>query len=163
MKEIKLSQGKVALVDDADYEWLSQWKWSFAKDHTNRTGYAQRAEGKRPDRKIILMHREIMQTPSGMEVEHADLDGCNNQRYNLRNCTHAQNGMNGSVRKTNTSGFRGVSWNKGNKDWEARITISNKDFHLGCFDSPEDAARAYDQAAIRYFGEFANPNFKEPS
>lgn len=156
MKEIPLTQGKVALVDDEDYEWLNQWKWFYAKD--GATGYARRMEGKKPRRTQVHMHQVIMRTPSGMEVDHKDNNGCNNQKQNLRNCTHSQNMKNEKLRKDNSSGFKGVIWHSIMNKWQAKIQCNGKRILLGYFDNSLDAARAYNLAAIKYYGEFANLN-----
>lgn len=154
MKEIKLTQGKVALVDDEDYEYLNQWFWQAHK-HRN-TCYAVRSEkifnGKRPG---IKMHRVILNTPSELQVDHKDHNGLNNQKYNLRNCTNSQNKMN--VLPMSNTGYLGVYYQ--NNLIRAKIRIQKKSIHLGCFKTIEDAANAYDEAALKYFGEFANLNF----
>jgi hypothetical protein len=156
MKEIKLTQGKLALVDDANYEWLNQWNWYYQKGY--KTGYAYRNIGTPPHRKHIQMHRLIMQTPPEMEVDHIDLDGLNNQRHNLRNCFHAHNAMNCKRYRNNTSGYKGVYWFKRAHVWVARITFNQKMLFLGYFHNPKEAAKAYDQKAIELFGEYARIN-----
>lgn len=92
MKEIKLTQGKVVLVDDEDYEYLNQFKWYALKNH--RTYYAQRVIQNNYIKRTLKMHRVIMDTPCGLEVDHIDGDGLNNQKCNLRNCTFAENRKN---------------------------------------------------------------------
>jgi len=158
MKEIKLTQGKVALVDDDMFDFLNQWRWHYVKPKDSRTGYAARTVGPKYHTKMIYMHTLIMHTPSGMEVDHNDHNGCNNQRYNLRNCTSSQNKMNGILPRTNTSGYKGVSWDKRYHTWYAHIKINGKNIFLGNFDNPRDAARAYNEKAIELFGEFAQLN-----
>lgn len=150
-KQIPLTQGLLATVDDADFEWLNQWKWYAAK--IGKTFYAVRADGKFPFRKHIYMHTEIMSTPKGMKTDHRDHDGLNNTRVNLRNCTHAQNQQNRDRLPNNTSGYKGVSWNKGK--WQAHISVDNKLIGLGRFSDVKDAARAYNEAAKNFYGEFA--------
>lgn len=154
MKQIPLTQGKIALVDDGDYEWLTQWKWRYSK-----SGYAIRSIW--PECKTILMHRAIMNTPEGFEVDHIDHDGCNNQRSNLRNCSHAENTKNHLKHKNNKSGYNGVFWDKKNERWETRIRVDGRRIHLGRFESLEDAAKAFDKAALKYYGEFARLNLIE--
>ncbi len=157
MKEIQLTKGKVAIVDDADYEWLNQWKWHAGSGRG--TIYALRKSGKRPFMKTICMHRLIMNTPNGMEVDHINMNGLDNRRKNLRNCTRIQNARNVKILSTNHSGYKGVSWSKFANKWSAYINIDGKKSHLGYFCIVQDAARAYDKAAKEFFGEFARTNF----
>lgn len=157
MREIKLTQGKVALVDDEDFELLSQWRW-FYETH----GYASRdiylgGGRKNQQSKRIKMHRLIMDCSNDKEVDHIDGNGLNNQKYNLRICTHAENQKNLRRPITSTSGYKGVTWDKNRKKWVAYIW-SGKSINLGGFDSKEKAALAYDKAAEKYHGEFARLN-----
>jgi hypothetical protein len=159
MKEIPLTQGKVALVDNEDFEYLNQWKWFYCK--SRKTGYAKRSNGeKRPNQRQISMHRVIMNVPDDMQVDHIDHDGLNNQRRNLRNCTSTENKQNSQKHINNTSGYIGVFWEKRRKKWCAKIQANNKSVFLGRFLLPEDAALAYDAAAGKYCGEFACTNFQ---
>lgn len=157
MKELILTQGKIALVDDEDFDYLSQFKWTAFKYKEDKF-YAGRSIIKNGERYNLLMHREIMATPDNMEVDHKDYDGLNNQKYNLRNCSHSQNNMNRSLRSTNTSGYKGVCWDYLRNRWSARITINYKCRFIGYFVSKEDAACAYNEAAIKYHGDFAKLN-----
>jgi len=160
MREIPLTRGYVTLVDDDDYEWLSQWKWYAANDRTNV--YVQRAErldnGKQ---RTIRMHRLILGVGKGIVVDHIDRDGLNNQRSNLRIATPQQNTWNRRKFRSNTSGFRGVAWDSSNQKWKAKININGKPTHLGLFDTPEEAAWMYDHAARIHYGEFASLNFPD--
>lgn len=158
MKLLPLSQGKHAIVDEADYEWLSQWKWCAAS--FNGKWYAARMRRK-PESGIALMHREIMGAAAGEYTDHINGDGLDNRRENLRLCSHAQNMSNSRHRSNNKSGFRGVDRPNPKGRWRAKITVNRRSIHLGYYDAKEEAARAYDEAAIRYFGEFARPNFTE--
>ena len=131
---------------------LSTVKWYAAK--RGRTFYAARMTA-RPDRKVILMHIEIMGEKS---VDHEDGDGLNNVRSNLRLATQSQNMGNQCRRADNTSGYKGVSWDKSREKWEAYITITGRRRRLGRFDDPKEAAEAYDRAAVLHFGRFARTN-----
>ena len=155
MKEIKLTQGKVALVGDDDYEQIGRNNWSADWDGYN--WYAVRNVGTGPFGKTFPMHRQIMNNPPGMEVDHIDGNGLNNQRSNLRVCTHADNIKNCKVYRTNKSGFRGVSKHRHGR-WQSEIQADGKGIYIGLYDSPIDAARAYNQKAIELHGEFARLN-----
>lgn len=155
MKEIKLTQGKVALVDDDDFEYLNQWKWTGLKK--GKTFYAVRNDkGKR-----IYMHRQILcVTASNILVDHEDHNGCNNQRYNIRKCNKSQNQCNIGAYSTNTSGYKGLYYDKRNSlnRWTAYIMVNGKRTFLGSFNSKEDAALEYNKKATELHGEFANLN-----
>ena len=157
MKEIPLTQGKVALVDDRDYEHLRKFKW-FAQFH-HGNWYAVRTSRKSEGQKRpISMHTEILGTPKGMQTDHKDGNGLRNWRDNIRVCTHAQNQHNQQLHiEEKTSVFKGVRWDR--KKWRAYIKFNNKCIHLGYFISEIQAALAYDEAAKKYFGEFACTNF----
>jgi hypothetical protein len=164
MKKIPLSQGQYTLVDDGDFEWLSKRKWYASKDYN--TFYALREVQKNYKSKNLLMHREIMKAPKGMQVDHIDGNGLNNQKSNLRLCTPAQNQRNRRLNKNNTSGYRGVCWFKDHAKWSAYFYIRRPDdpkrskrIHIGFFDDPIEAAHAFDKAVIEQFDEFAKTNF----
>lgn len=158
MREIQLTQGKAALVDDEDFEWLNQSKWRagltgktfYARTHIKKHGGGYRN---------VLMHRLIMGNPEGKSIDHIDGDGLNNQRHNLRICSVAQNAHNATRMSTNTSGFKGVFWDRRSQTWRAGVMAYGKRKWLGCFNSPVQAALAYDKAAREYHGEFARTNF----
>lgn len=153
MKEIQLTNGFVAMVDDADFDWLNQWKWYAHK--AGKSIYAERTEYKQ--QKQIRMHVQIMNPENEMRVDHKDLNGLNNQRNNLRICTHAENRRNLTKPKNNTTGFKGVSPIRGK--FQATIKVNYQQIYLGVYVDPIDAALAYDKAAKKYFGEFARTNF----
>ena len=156
VKEIQLTQGKVALVDDADYEWLNKLKWHAIKDKWN--WYANHVDG----HTNIRMHVLILQTPKGMQSDHKDGNGLNNQRNNLRICTSSENTQNSRVRnQSKYSQFKGVSWHKYKNKWVAGIKINGVRREIGAFHNEIDAALAYDKEAEELFGEFARLNFKE--
>ena len=160
MRTIQLTQGKVALVDDSDYEWLNQWKWLAHKERG--TYYALRSvriKG-RLNRKVIRMHRLIMNTPDNMLTDHRNHDGLNNQRYNLRVATPGQNQHNRlSWGKSKFLGVGIVKTGINKGQITAQIHANGKKIHLGNFPTEEAAARVYDVNAKELFGEFANLNF----
>jgi len=165
MREIPLTQGKVALVDDEDYDMLIKWKW-YA--HRNRyTFYAARhtyIDGKvRPDKPIIRMHREILGLAVGdkRQADHKDQNGLHNWRGNLRIASPQANRLNQKLRVDNTSGYRGTYWHKRHRRWCCTVSINKKQTTIGYFHDKISAAKAYDRAAIKYYGENAILNFPE--
>jgi hypothetical protein len=151
MKTIELTQGKVAIVSDEDYEWYNQWKWS-----PHSSGYAVRGEkGENGKMKIIYMHREINRTPPGMDTSHLNGNGLDNRRENLRTCTTSENLHNRKIYKNNRSGFKGVSFVKSTGKWRARINVDGIQVNLGNFLSIQEAVSAYNKVAGKYPGEFS--------
>lgn len=154
MKEIHVTRGWVTLVDDDVYEELSKHEW-----YAMKTGHVCRRDALAPGRPVILMHRVIMGvTDPDVEVDHRFGNPLNNQRYNLRVCVHRQNSRNGAMRKNNTSGFKGVSFNKRRQKWVAKIKFNYVTINLGYFTDRIAAAIAYNEAAIKYHGAFARLN-----
>lgn len=151
MKQIKLTQGKFALVDDADFEWLNQWKW-YCEPH-GKTFYAVRRSFIDGKKQTIRMHRLIMNAPDNMLVDHKMGNGLDNRRSELRLCTDTQNKYNRGKSK-NKTGFKGAYWQKQIGRWYSRIRVNGKDKYLGTFSTAEQAAEAYKIAAIKYHGEF---------
>lgn len=157
VKEIELTQGKVAMVDDADYEWLNQFKWCAS--WSGNLVYAMR-QMKQPDGRFrhTKMHRLILGVAAGVQVDHIDCNGLNNVRANLRAATNQDNQHNKTMYSNNTSGFKGVSWHKHRQLWYAQIRLNGKTISLGYFSTREEAAARYDLAAHELFGDFARPN-----
>jgi hypothetical protein len=153
--QIQLTQGQVALIDDWEFERVSQIKWHTYKDPRTGRYYARG----RVDGREVWLHRFILNAPSDMEVDHIDHDGLNCQRYNMRLATHAQNQTNRGKQKNNASGYKGVSLEKRCGRYRAQITHEKIYYFLGYHDAPEDAARAYDAKARELHGEFAVLNF----
>lgn len=104
------------------------------------------------------MHRYLMGDPTGLEVDHINLDTLDNRRSNLRVATRSQNAANRRRQSNNSSGYKGVSWNKERKKWHAYICVGRKHITLGRFNSIVQAARAYNDAALTFFGEYAKLN-----
>jgi len=159
-KIIKLTRGKVALVDDEDYERLRCYKWhAWSNPPRNKSWYAKRTVYLGDYRTMsIFMHREILGLGSNdPEVDHRDGDGLNNRRNNLRIATCSENRSNRVRAEQSTAPYKGIT-RHGNK-WRARIGINGTRIHLGTFESAEEAAKTYDEAAKRIHMEFARLNF----
>ena len=153
-REISLSRGRVALVDDDMYDFLMQWKWHAHQRHDGKFDARTQV-----NRKQICMHRLIINTPLGMQTDHIDRNTLNNQRDNLRPCTNGQNSANRAKSRGAQSQFKGIFL--AGKRWRAVISIGRKHIHLGHFANEIDAAKAYDQAARERFGDFAHCNFPD--
>lgn len=154
-KEIPLSKqhrvnsrnnGLVALVDDEDFDWLSQWNWTAISTQRRNGGYAMRVE----DGKTILMHRQILDAAEDTEVDHINGVGLDNRRANLRVATPQQNRQNRRLGRNNRTGYKGVTLDKRSGKWIMSFRMA--------FDSAEEAAQVYDQIASMVFGEYARPN-----
>ena len=152
VRMIPLGRGYYTYVDAADYEWLSQWTWHVQNGYAVRYG-----------KKVIFMHREIMQPPDDKLVDHRNHNKLDNTRINLRVCTHQENMQNTRKRSGTTSRFIGVCHCKSckNKKWRAAIQWKRKPLHIGYFAEEVEAARAYDHKAVELGGQFARVNFPE--
>lgn len=165
VKEIPLTQGKVALVDDEDYDLVSKYTWHSLKN--GNTFYASRSVGCRKDKTKTTssMHRLIMNFPkSPLKIDHINGNGLDNTRDNLRICTNSQNQMNSTTKRggNSSSHYKGVSWNKKSGKWKASIGITingqYKNIYIGMFLCEHKAAQVYNEVAVNYFGTFAKLN-----
>ena len=155
MREIPLTQGKVALVDAEDFERLNQFKWYAHK--SRKMFYAERnslsINGKW---KTIKMHRILLPSDDKMKIDHHNGDGLDNRKENLRICTNQQNSSNRRhPHKNNKLGIKGVSWRKDQKKFQSAIQVNGENIHLGYFNVLGDADSAYRKAEEKYFKEFA--------
>ncbi len=154
MKEIQLTQGKVALVDDEDYEYLNQFRWHAHK--SKRTWSVRRNISIGHSKGTVLcMHIVLMSPPKGFEIDHKDHNGLNNQKHNLRCCLNKQNVRNMRIPIDNSTGFKGVCSRKQREHKELKYSAYIQRIHLGHFKTKEEAALAYNKKAKELFGEFA--------
>lgn len=159
-REIALTKGYVAIVDDDDFDQLSQWKWCVVMTGraNSKRPYAARVAQKDGAPRMILMHRRLCETPTGKVVDHINRNSLDNRRNNLRVCTRGENSQNSpSHNDSHSSHYKGVCWHKRRGKWCARF----RGRHLGVFLNEKDAALAYDSAAYAYSPEYAYLNFKK--
>lgn len=156
-KEIKLTKGFVAIIDDEDYERVSKINWQASKKSYDKH-YARGStyKGNRKNN-YFLLHRFILNAPKGKDVDHINGDTMDNRKENLRICTHQENCRNADRKKRKCS-YKGVRKVSGTNKYSAYIKIEEKQKYLGMFHTQEDAAAAYNMAALRYFKEFAKLN-----
>ena len=164
--KIELTQDKYTVVDDKNFAWLNQYKWYADVYHVARNitviGQEKHKNIKRKQKKILI-HKLIMEKILGRKLEpeeqidHINADIFDNRECNLRMCDHSQNQAN---RKTTigTSQYKGVSWHKKSRKWQTSIKFNKKRIWLGCFNNEINAAKSYNEAALKYFGEFARLN-----
>jgi hypothetical protein len=154
-KEIPLSNGGFTVVDDKDYEFISGWKWYRRPD-----GYA--ATTVKIGKSQKFLHKFLMPTDPGQEVDHINRNKLDNRRDNLRYVTKQQNQMNQGVQKrSKSSTFKGVTYHGKTGKWRAYIKKDGKGKFLGVFKTEIEAAKAYDQKALELFGQYAGTNFQE--
>ena len=169
MKLIPLTQGQFAMIDNDDFEWLDQWQWHLSRDQRGQC-YARRIVHVKGKECSIYMHRLILQkhgtpVPEDMQTDHTDGNGLNNQKSNLRTCSHSTNRANSRKYRFNHKGevpsskYKGVTWHKRDRCWQVQIRANGRNEHLGLFKNEEDAGKAYDRAAIEAFSNFARINF----
>lgn len=155
MATIQLTQGKYAIVDDEDFEMLNKWKWHYNKNRGQ--GRAQRSTSRKSleGKTSVFMHRVIMNCPKDLQIDHINGNGLDNRKSNLRICTNIENSRNKNITKNNTSGIRGVSWNKSYQKWHTYIRVNYRHVFLGYYFDKEQALKVRKEAEEKYFGEFA--------
>jgi hypothetical protein len=151
--DIDIGNGSVAVVDAADFNEVSKYKWHLLNTRGKRYAIAHIVDHE-GNRETVYMHRLIAGVSKGQVCDHIDGDGLNNKRLNLRACSHQQNIWNAKRSVRNKSGFKGVCWHKNNQKWHARISKGGVSVHLGFYESPEIAHQAYCKAAKELHGEF---------
>lgn len=150
MKSIPLPCGREVLVDDADYNSLSRYRWWYSGK-----GYARRTERNATGRTTFYMHRELMQCPDHLQVDHVNGNGLDNRRKNLRICTRSQNGSHRTHVPYGVSGYLGIAWRRDRSKWQATITVDHRTVYLGIFVDLCEAVRIRDEASSRMCGVFA--------
>jgi len=151
MREIQLTRGKVAIVDDEDYDELSKFSWFCSSN-----GYVGRNNstvGGKPVPKQTLMHMQIIGNLEGFQIDHINRNKLDNRRCNLRHVTHQQNMQN--IAGHGASQYKGVRWRKHCKKWQARSHYGGREHHIGYYDTEKEAAIAYNAVAAKQQGEYA--------
>lgn len=155
MKQL-IIKNKICYVDDEDYELISKYNWYIKRSYN--IFYAITNINKKKVRMHRLIYSNYYTIDKNDIIDHIDKNGLNNQKNNLRKCNKSQNSINTVKRKTNTSGFKGVSFYKTFQKYRATIHKDGIKYSLGYFNSPIDAAKAYNEKCIELFGEFAELN-----
>jgi hypothetical protein len=162
-KEIPLSKGQVAIVDDDDFERVNQYNWHVLFSRSSGVFYASTKWTINHKRVYVSLHSFILNFPKGKQIDHINHDPLDNRKCNLRLCTNQQNSFNKGPReymdgRVKTSLYKGVSWKKRNKKWCAQIMVDGKKKHIGLYKEEKEAAKAYNEFAKRLFGDFAYLN-----
>lgn len=151
---VPLTRGYEAVIDATDVYLVAGRNWSAATTPRRKAVYAVRVEVQDGREKMLLLHRVIAGTADNQHTDHKDGDGLNNRRSNLRTCTQAENNRNTGIRKDNTSGFKGVFFNKRTQKWRAEIMANGQRIGLGQFATADLAHMAYQTAAADLHGDF---------
>lgn len=152
-KLIPLSQGKFAIVDEDNFDALSEHNWMYSH------GYAKRNFVKENGKKTtIYLHRVILGAEKGQIVDHKNGNPLDNRKTNIRICSQSENLFNKRIQSNNKSGYKGVAWNKEKKKWQAQARFCGKRYSIGYFQTKEEAAKAYNNTIIKISSEFSKPN-----
>lgn len=160
MQTISLTKGYETVIDDQDVD-LCNFKWHFCDKGTSTCAQRRDYSDGSKTGKMIKLHRVIFERIEGRKllrselVDHKDNNPLNNARSNLRLAKKQQNGWNSKRPRTNTSGYKGVSWDKSAERWQVKMRVNGKATHIGRYDTVEEAATAYREAAENYRGEYA--------
>lgn len=153
--KISLTQNKFAIIDNEDWDKIKDYSWCISTDN-NIVAYIKGSG--RKNRKLILLHRLIMNAKQGQEIDHINRNRLDNRKNNLRFCNRSQNNMNAKKRKGTLSKYKGVTWSKRDKKWKSYIGLNGKFINLGSYDNEKIAALIYNEKAQQLFGEFARVN-----
>lgn len=158
-RKIPLTQGKYTVVDEGLYNWLMKWRWYARWDPKGKRFYVGvKVKNERNKYVEVQMHGIIVGLKKGQMGDHVNKNSLDNRLSNLRPCSPPHNQANTKIRSDNTTGYRGIK-RRPSGTWAASIQVNKKAIYIGQFSTPEQAAHAYDAAAIRYCGEFATLNF----
>ena len=162
MKIIKLGgkTDEVMFVDNEDFERVNKYKWRLNQVIHSKYGLGRIEDKKTGKKRSVMAHRFVLNLEDKLTIDHIDRNGLNNQKSNLRIATPSENQHNRGLNKNNTSGYKGVTFNKMAKKWQSQIRYEYKTLYLGCFENQKEAAVEYDKKAKELFGEFALLNFK---
>jgi hypothetical protein len=156
--EVVLTKGQRALIDREDLP-LVQGRFWYVKGDPDRTHYAMTTVRTKAGWEALSMHRLLLNVLPGFQVDHRNGNGLDNRRFNIRIATVVDNARNTRIHRDNKVGFKGVHFDKRNGKFRAHIGLNGRSRYIGSYKTAENAAKAYDEAAIEYFGEFARLNF----